>query len=566
MASREFLKILQSARFGDVSAQQNLASAYLTGAFNTPIQPANSLVWLEKSYFSITNQLVTDIKPDDVYDLDFSGSLAPVVSLLSTIPLANTVGSPAFPFGWKLFWKLAVALPSTVSKDSLLSASSSISQAVLNARWQLIQFLLSPEYADEQTRLQVWLASTDIAEMDFMPAADLPSLQLVCKSYLQSLAETESGFTQAAKELLLRLQPKDETLSGLWSQWLASGKQDHLLEAAEMGLTIARLTLGLQLAQLDAVSTSTPVAAEVDTGRSNASLKKAVYWLELAAKDGDRDAWFTLGEIYRRPQFSGYNATESDRCFDRAADLGHAQAQFRKGANLWRKREKLDEKVKGLQASYWVWQAQQQGVHEARDLLAKILESCPKPAVNDWHDLALLAEQAINRHAEYKIEYEWLLVCHRLVIANQFHFSKAELLLADIAQLQHEHCVVVDIRWELPKILPRLIQIETIGQRRALLAAGKVFTSNTNSTPGATSESRDSIARDAAYEDELVDSRMREGNLRQRRYRFDKVSQWLLSTFTKEAARKSPKRSDGALLSLGLLLCLGPGFIELCIF
>jgi uncharacterized protein len=132
-----------------------------------------------------------------------------------------------------------------------------------------------------------------------------------------------------------------------------------------------------------------------------------------------------------------------------------------------------------------------------RTCLTKILESCPKPAANDWHDLALLAEQAINRHAEYKIEYEWLLLCHRLVIANQFHFSKAELLLADIAQLQHEHCVVVDIRWELPKILPRLIQIETIGQRRALLAAGKVFTGNNGSELGAASKSRDSITRDA---------------------------------------------------------------------
>jgi TPR repeat protein len=558
MASRQFLKILQSARFGDVSAQQNLASAYLTGAFNTPIQPANSLVWLEKSYFSITNQLVTDISSDDLSDLSFSDSLAPIFSLLSTIPLANTVGSPAFPFGWKLFWKLAVALPTSPPADSPLSAPSSMSQAGLKARWQLIQCLLSPEYADEQARLRDWLVSADIAEMDFMPGADLLSLQLVCKSYLQSLAETESSFTQAAKELLLRLQPKDETLSGLWAQWLASGKQEHLLEAAEMGLTIARLTLGLQLAQLDGVSGSgsasdsayAPIApstaasgtAEVDKGRSNASLKKAVYWLELAAKDGNRDAWFALGEIYRRPQFSGYNAAESDRCFDRAADLGHAEAQFRKGANLWRRREKLEERVKGLQASYWVWQAQQQGVQEASTLLSKILESCPHPTNNDWHELALLAEQAINRHAEYKIEYEWLLLCHRLVVANQFHLSKAELLLADIAQLQHEHCVVVDIRWELPKILPRLIQIETIGQRRALLAAGKVFTGNTNNALSATSGLRDSITLDAADEDELVESREREGNLRQRRYRFEKVSQWLLSTFAKEINVPSEKR------------------------
>ena len=115
---------------------------------------------------------------------------------------------------------------------------------------------------------------------------------------------------------------------------------------------------------------------------------------------------------------------------------------------------------------------------KAQELLAKILEGFPHPETNDWHDLAVLAEEALSRHAEYKIEYEWVLMCHRLVIANQFHFSKAELLLADIALLQHEHCVVVDIRWELPKILPRLIQIETIGQRRALLAAGKVFAGN----------------------------------------------------------------------------------------
>ena len=269
-----------------------------------------------------------------------------------------------------------------------------------------------------------------------------------------------------------------------------------MIQAAELGLTVAKLTLGLRLAQL---------SGNVEN-KSNASLKKAAHWLELAAKDGDRDAWYALGEIYRRPQFSGYNATESDRCFDRAADLGHPQAQLRKGANLWRKREKSEEKVRGLQASYSIWQAHQQGIVEAKELLSKILESCPDPKTNEWHELALYAESAINHHAEHKFDEDWLLLCHRIIIANQFNFSKAELLLCEVGQLQHEHCVVVDIRWELPKILPRLIQIETIQQRRALLAAGKAF---------------------AGSEIDL------EGNLRQRRYRFDRATNWLKNTFSK---------------------------------
>jgi hypothetical protein len=68
---------------------------------------------------------------------------------------------------------------------------------------------------------------------------------------------------------------------------------------------------------------------------------------------------------------------------------------------------------------------------------------------------------------------------------------------------------VVDIRYELPKILPRLIQIDTTQQRRSLLAAGKAF---------AGSEAD------------------QEGNLRQRRYRFDRVTEWLKSTFSQTQA------------------------------
>jgi uncharacterized protein len=480
MASREFLKILSSARLGDVSAQQNLASAYLTGAFKTPIQPANALIWFEKSYFSIANQSLEDKSSSapEIFDL---------LSQVANIPLVETFNSPAFAFGWESFWKLA--------------QSEISSKTQLAAKWQLINLLINPTNQEIQNQLIDWLKKSPPTSIEKISALDFAGLQKIAKQYLQELAESESSFATSAKELLIKLQPKNEALSSLWKVWLDEQNEDALIQAAELGLTIAKLTLGLRLAQLDGSSDS-------EQNKSNASLKKAAHWLELAAKDGDRDAWYALGEIYRRPQFSGYNAAESDRCIDRAADLGHAQAQLRKGANLWRKREKSEEKVRGLQASYWVWQAHQQGVPEAKELLSKILESCPDPKSNEWFDLAQYAEKAIN-HAEHKLDEDWVLLCHRIIIANQFNFSKAELLLSEVGQLQHEHCVVVDIRWELPKILPRLIQIETIQQRRALLSAGKAF---------------------AGSELDL------EGNLRQRRYRFDRVTNWLTSTFSKNQA------------------------------
>ena len=481
MASREFLKILSSARLGDVLAQQQLAQAYMTGTFKTPIQPTNALIWLEKSFFSITNQGLEE-------SASIQGEISNLLDQVACIPLAETFNSPAFSFGWESFWELA--------------EKSVQDEASLAAKWQLANLLINPAYQETQSGLIDWLEKVATTPpIEKMIGVDFAGLQKLAKEYLQELSEIDSPFTNSAKELLIKLQPKNEALSSLWSAWLEEKNDDALAQAAELGLTIAKLTLGLRLAQLDGGDT-----------KSNASLKKAAYWLELAAKDGDRDAWYALGEIYRRPQFSGYNATESDRCFDRAADLGHAEAQLRKGANLWRKREKSEEKVRGLQASYWVWQAHQQGVAEAKGLLSKILESCPDPKSNEWFALAGYAENAINHHAEHKLDEDWLLLCHRIIIANQFNFSKAELLLCEVGQLQHEHCVAVDIRWELPKILPRLIQIDTIQQRRTLLAAGKAF---------------------AGAQVDL------EGNLRQRRYRFDRVTNWLTATFAKASKNQA---------------------------
>ncbi|SNX28917.1 hypothetical protein SAMN06295945_1276 [Polynucleobacter meluiroseus] len=490
MASREFLKTLGYARLGDVSAQQKLAVAYLNGDFKTPIQPSNALIWLEKSYITLINQSRDSQSAS-------ASQISELQSIIAKVPLSACFNSPAFAFGWDSFLQLA-------AEDGVTQFSESVRDA---ARWQLIHLLIDPVNQLTQLELPKWLKKRHGLGLNPQFANyELSDFKKLASQYLPVLAESQSDFAPKAKELLIKLQPKNEALSSLWNAWHKHNNEDALIQAAELGLTVAKLTLGLRLAQLDEVGSPEKKRKQ----KSNASLKKAAYWLELAAKDGDRDAWFALGEIYRKPQFSGYNATESDRCFDRAADLGHAQAQFRKGANLWRKREKLEEQVRGLQASYWVWQAHQQGVPEATELLGKILENTASSGQNDWHDFAMYSDKALS-HAEHKLDDEWVLMCHRLIIANHFNLSKAELLLCEVSQLQHEHCVVVDIRFELPKILPRLIQINTTQQRRSLLAAGKAFAG--------------------------VDAE-REGNLRQRRYRFDRVTEWLHSTFAKAADGK----------------------------
>lgn len=466
MASRAFLKILKLARSGDASAQQKLASAYLTGEFKTPIQPANALIWLEKSFSSLTNKSTSNLSLSEIANPLF-------LAHLSSIPLAATINTPAFSFGWNSFWDLAQA-------DTQFSSA---------AQWQLADLLLNPLNKDLQTELAQWTAhqECDTTFTEYLDSA---------KQYLSRLALSVTAYTAQAKTLLIQLQPKNDMRSALWNTWLTDANEDALIQAADLGLTIAQLTLGLKLAQFDHAS----LAPQNSGKKSNASLKKAAHWLGLAAKNGNRDAWFALGEIYRRPQFSGYNASQSDRYFENAADLGHPLAQLRMGAHLWRKREKLEEGVRGLQASYWVWQAHQQGLKEATELLSKILEKAPNPRKNHWFNLATLAQQAINHQTEHKIGDEWVLMCHRIIIANQFNLGKTELLLCDIRELQHEHCAVIDIRRELPKFLPRLIAIETTKQRQSLLAASKAFS-----------------------ETELEEG----GNLRQRRYRLDRVSDWL---------------------------------------
>jgi TPR repeat protein len=530
---------MKLARSGDALAQQKIGHIYMLGDVGVPKNSQNALLWLEKASVSVGfNEEIFNFVADH-------------------LELTINISSSQAPFAWKCL---------------LLAANAGHTRA----RWLIAQ--ATSQFTPQTNQISdtpiTALAFAQMSEKNWNDAGGLESFRSMAHRYLEELADLSSFNEQAsAKKLLaqclqdgrlgtldvdrskkiiasLATQSNDLGLSSLlslgfsfsqgvdaslvpalkmhlpsllnnkkkqqehlpiyWAAWQQLQNVDALEIAAELGHVPAQLALGLRLAKLD-TSAEESINAEKEkikagieedteskTNSGNARLKRAVYLLKLAANHGEREAWYALGLINRMPQYSGYSAEDSDLFFDKAADLGHPQAQYRKGAALWRKRAQLTEEVEGLQASYWVWHASQQGVTEAQELLSKIMESHADPKKNDWHQLASAVAQAMTENS-HRFTGEILLMCHRVIVANQLNLSKAELLLSNVAAIQHEHGAVVDIRAELPRSTPRIILIETLEQRKALMMASKAFANA-----------------------ELSNS-LDEGNLRQRRYRLEKL-------------------------------------------
>lgn len=522
MASREFLKIMKSARSGDALAQQKIGEIYMLGEPGTPKNPQNALLWLEKS--SVT--------------IGFNEEIFNLVS--SWLDLEVNLPLPQSLFAWKCLirsaatgntharWVVAQVTVAICSGNTLFPVFTEITpdhwaklgdlDELKKQAHRYLEELADLSSFDHQA-LAIKLLSECLAEGHLGVTDVERSKKMVAhlakqnnsvglESLLSIKGEIEAHLLPALKThlptLLASKEPLPEHQFLYWAAWQHFQNFDALEIAAEMAYAPAQLILGLKLAKLNLVTST-----EVDTSNEssddvsgNARLKKAVYWLKQAANQGLRDAWYALGLINRMPQYSGYSAEDSDACFDKAAELGYPEAQYKKGAALWRRRSQLDEPIEGLQASYWVWHAAQQGVIPAKELLSKMMLSSPNPSNNDWFHLAQATQLALNE-TPHRYSAEMLLMCHRVIVANQLNLSKAELLLIDMMSVQHEHGAVIDIREHLPKSTPKLILIETLEQRKALMIASKAFAS-------------------AATIDE--------GNLRQRRYRLDKLIETLVET------------------------------------
>jgi TPR repeat protein len=102
----------------------------------------------------------------------------------------------------------------------------------------------------------------------------------------------------------------------------------QLLELAALACDRdAQLALGLLYGRVD------ESGARRFAGQGSANYKKAIRWLTLAGEQGMAAAWYVLSRIYLKPEFSQRNLADVQHYLERAAEMGHVEAQV-----VWRGR------------------------------------------------------------------------------------------------------------------------------------------------------------------------------------------------------------------------------------
>lgn len=219
---------------------------------------------------------------------------------------------------------------------------------------------------------------------------------------------------------------------------------------AEDGDSAAQLALGLWFARMDRHG------RRQEDGIAAVNFKRAIRCLTLAGEQGLADAWFALSRIYMKPEFSHRCVAEAQTYLERAAELGHGEAQLEIGMYAWRNRR--NDEFGDVRALYWLQKAALQGNAEAQAALERIAAA---PQLSSW--MAGVAPAAIRTLA-----LRQPLLAARLALAGAFGLSRAEALLIDMAAADQGHCLVVDIRASYGRSKRRLILLRTARERRLL--------------------------------------------------------------------------------------------------
>jgi len=474
MATREELAVIRDARAGFPAAQIELGKRYLDGSGGLPRSMETAWHWLKRAASKESIDACILIGRNIPYELVRNESNLPSVCswyerafdagvtqaglVLAKLMLTQSEPPVDASRQRKLFHALNTAANAGIAEAQWLLAQGLAegkeSGKVLALKWttraamngvQLAQYLLA-EQAWAQGNHTVFLrwaqplaqalrkSRGDAAQSTTTPSRTPPPLTDQQVKLLSNCAQILSKTPDANNDDILQY-------------WLMAARQ-HDKEA--------QLLLGLWLAKIEEDGSRRPY------GPSVPDFKRALHWLNLAARQGSSEAWYAMSKIYFKIGFAQRSVKEAQHCREQAADLGHRRAQFECGAAAWRARHQ--DKKNELRSVYWLQKAVGQGCVDSAALLAKIAVPA-KPA--QWAQSAL-----VELSAKYLNENRF--VAARIELSAWFGLSRPEALMIDLIEADKGFCLEVDLRAKHRCGKRRIILIETAQQRQALTRIAQI--------------------------------------------------------------------------------------------
>lgn len=493
MANREDLAIIRAARAGEAAAQLTLGKRYLFGGNGLPQSPGTAYHWLERAArqgqadawmliaqhipYEVVLQLARPHEAAQWYERAFDDGFTRAGLVLARLVLEHPSGTAA---------------ASAEQKAHALRALEVVAgEGNADAQWLLArqgERMVAPEevtagapgaaaVALKPEQLQQWTqkaadAGIEQAQHALADSAWRQSDMAAFQQRAQPLADAllrqhESGVAQLnapSEALAAGLGPQNILLLRRLAQVHLDDKcadlprAQQLLELAALACDRdAQLALGLLYGRVD------ESGARRFPGQGSANYKKAIRWLTLAGEQGMAAAWYVLSRIYLKPEFSQRNLADVQHYLERAAEMGHVDAQLECGVGAWRNRR--DDPANDVRALYWLQKAATQGAQEAQALLDKVADR-PQAAAWAVQARAQMSREQVNAHP---------FLAARIELAMLFGLTRPEALLVDLKQADCGHCLMIDIRSQYARSKRRLIMVETGEQRGALNRIGRLF-------------------------------------------------------------------------------------------
>lgn len=497
MANREDLAIIRAARAGQAQAQLSLGKRYLFGGNGLPQSPGTAYHWLERAArqgladawmliaqhipYEVVTALAQPHEAAQWYERAFEDGITRAGLTLARLVLEHPAG---------------VAAASAEQKSRALRALEAVArEGDPDAQWLLArqgERMLAPVATPSETaaevspavaaavqseQLQQWTQKAADAgiEQAQHALADSAWRQSDLATFRQRAQPLADAMLRQHEQLVAQLNAPSEALaSALGAQniqllcrlaqvHLADKRPDllqaqQLLELAALACDRdAQLALGLLYGRVD------ESGERRFAGQGSANYKKAIRWLTLAGEQGMAAAWYVLSRIYLKPEFSQRNLADVQHYLERAAEMGHVEAQLECGVGAWRNRR--DDAANDVRALYWLQKAATQGAAQAQALLDKVAD---RPQAAGWalQARAQMSREQVNAHP---------FLAARIELAMLFGLTRPEALLIDLKQADCGHCLVVDIRSQYARSKRRLIMVETGEQRGALNRIGRLF-------------------------------------------------------------------------------------------